>query len=479
MLCGMQGTATDLAWRDAVELAASIRDRELSAVELLEHHLERIARIDPAVNAVVTLDAAGARAHAAAADAALARGDAVGPLHGLPVVVKDLVDTAGLRTTYGSPLYRDHVPDADAIVVERLRAAGAVVVGKTNTPEFGAGSQTFNPVFGVTRNPYDPARTAGGSSGGAAAAVACGLAPLADGSDLASSIRNPASFCNVVGLRPTPGRIPDLSAVDAWGTMPVLGPIARSVRDTALYLRAVAGPDPRDPRSPAAALPADLERALDADVAGTRVAWSRDLGDLPVEPAVTAALEPARGALVDLGCRVTDAEPDLAIADEAFENLRAVSYAGALAGLVAEHRELVKDTVIWNVERGLALSGPDVARATALRTEAFHRMRTFLEAYDVLALPVVQVVPFPVEVEWPSEVAGTPLPHYVAWMRSCSRITVVGCPAIAVPGGFTPEGLPVGLQLVGRPGGEHALLRVAHAFEQATRHGLRRPPLAV
>ncbi len=470
---------TDLAWRDAVELAASIRARELSAVEVLEHHLERIARIDPAVNAIVTLDAEGARAQAAAADAAVAREDDVGPLHGLPIVVKDLVDTAGLRTTYGSPIYRDHVPDADAIVVERLRGAGAVILGKTNTPEFGAGSQTFNRVFGVTRNPYDLARTAGGSSGGAAAAVACGLAPLADASDLASSIRNPASFCNVVGLRPTPGRIPDLSAVDAWGTMAVLGPIARSVRDTALYLRAVAGPDPRDPRSLPADLRPDLEHALEVDVAGTRVAWSRDLGDLPVEPAVTAALEPARTVLGGLGCAVVDAEPDLTIADEAFETLRALAFVAAHAAHLAEHRDLVKDTIAWNVEQGLALRGPDVARAIALRTEAFHRMRTFLEEHDVLALPVAQVVPFPVEVEWPREVAGVPMPHYVGWLRSCSRITVVGCPAIAVPGGFTPEGLPVGLQLVGRPGGEHALLRVAYAFEQATRHGLRRPPVAV
>jgi amidase len=469
---------TDLAWRDAVELAAALRGRELSATELLEHHLERIARIDPAVTAVVTVDAEGARAQAAAADAALTRGDAVGPLHGLPVVVKDLVDTAGLRTTYGSPLYRDHVPEADAIVVERLRAAGAVIAGKTNTPEFGAGSQTFNPVFGVTRNPYDPARTAGGSSGGAAAAVSCGLAPLADASDLASSIRNPASFCNVVGLRPTPGRVPDVSSTDAWGTMAVLGPIARSVRDTALYLRAVAGPDPRDPRSLPADLRPDLEHALDADVAGTHVAWSRDLGDLPVEPAVTAALEPARTVLAGLGCTDVDAEPDLTVADEAFETLRAVAFLGAHAAHLAEHPDLVKDTVAWNVERGRALRGEDVARALALRTEAFHRMRVFLEAHDVLALPVAQVVPFPVEVEWPQQVAGTPLPHYVAWLRSCSRITVVGCPAIAVPGGFTPEGLPVGLQLVGRPGGEHALLRVAYAFEQATRHGLRRPPVA-
>ena len=478
MLRAVQAT-TDLAWRDAVELAASIRAREVSAVELLEHHLERIARIDPAVNAIVTLDVDGARAQAAAADAALARGDDVGPLHGLPVAVKDLADTAGLRTTYGSPIYRDHVPAADALVVERLRAAGAVIVGKTNTPEFGAGSQTFNPVFGVTRNPYDLARTAGGSSGGAAAAVACGLAPLADASDLASSIRNPASFCNVVGLRPTPGRIPDRSAVDAWGTLPVLGPIARSVRDTALYLRAVAGPDPRDPRTLPADLRPDLEHALDTDVAGTHVAWSRDLGDLPVEPAVTAALEPARTVLAALGCTVVDAEPDLTIADEAFETLRAVAFVAAHAAHLAEHRDLVKDTVAWNVEQGLALRGPDVARAIALRTEAFHRMRAFLEEHDVLALPVAQVVPFPVEVEWPREVAGTPMPHYVAWLRSCSRITVVGCPAIALPGGFTPEGLPVGLQLVGRPGGEQALLRVAHAFEQATRHGLRRPPVAV
>ena len=308
---------TDLAWRDAVELAASIRARELSAVELLEHHLERIARIDPAVNSIVTLDADGARAQAAAADAALARGDGAGPLHGLPVAVKDLADTAGVRTTYGSPVYRDHVPEADELVVERLRAAGAVIVGKTNTPEFGAGSQTFNPVFGVTRNPYDLDRTGGGSSGGAAAAVACGLVPLADASDLASSIRNPASFCNVVGLRPTPGPSRTVRG-RRLGLDVRLGPIARSVRDTALYLRAVAGPDPRDPRP--TRRPPGRPRAR---ARGRRRRYPRRVEPRPPRPAGGARGDSRPGAgpgrAGRLGCTVVDAAPDLAIADEAFE----------------------------------------------------------------------------------------------------------------------------------------------------------------
>jgi amidase len=453
--------ATGVCALSAREQARLVRARELSSRELVQAHLDRIAAVNPVLNAIVTLDAEGALAGAAAADRELARGaGAPGPLHGLPVAVKDLLDVAGMRTTYGSPLHADHVPEADALLVARLRRAGAIVIGKTNTPEFGAGSQTFNPVFGVTRNPHDPSRTSGGSSGGAAAAVAAGMVPLADGSDLGGSIRNPSSFCGLVGLRPTAGRVPDLED-HPWDPRAVLGPIARDAGDAALLMHAVAGPDPRLPLS--AAPPAeDYAAPLDAGVAGLRIAWSERLGDLPVEPAVTAALRSGRAALEALGCTVEPVEPELAGADEAFETLRALGYVEAFAPLLAGGG--LKATLAANTRAGLALDGAQVARALTLQAEAFRTMRALLERYDALALPTVQVVPFAAETEYPTEIAGVAMGSYIEWMRSCSRITMTGHPAVSVPGASTPGGLPVGLQLVGRWGADRALLELAAAL---------------
>jgi amidase len=444
----------------ACEQARLVRTRSVSARELVAAHLERIEAVNPALNAIVTLAPEAALAAADGADRALARGEAAGPLHGLPIAIKDVEDVAGMRTTYGSPLYADHVPDADAPIVARLRRAGAILVGKTNTPEFASGSQTFNRVFGATRNPYDLDRTPGGSSGGAAAAVAAHLLPLADGSDLGASIRNPASFCNLVGLRPSPGRVPDATG-RPWDPLPVLGGLARDAADAALFLRAVAGPDPAAPLS----LPDPPETFAPPlpDARGLRVAWSRDLGGLPVEPEVTAALEPMRARLEALGCAVAEDEPDLRGTDEAFEVLRGVGYADAFGALLDSGG--LKATIVENTRYGLALTGAEVARALALQAEAFRAMRAFLGRYDVLALPAAQVVPFAVELEWPREVAGAAMGSYIEWMRSCSRITVTGHPAISVPGAWTPDGLPVGLQLVGRHGAERELLGLAAALE--------------
>jgi amidase len=473
----MPTMSDDELWRrSATELTRAIRDRDLGCVEVMEAFLARIEAVNPLLNAIVTLHPELALREAAAADAARGRDDPPGPLHGLPMAVKDLEDTAGMRTTYGSPLHRDHVPTHDTLMVARLRRAGAIVIGKTNTPEFGAGSQTFNTLFGATRNPYDRARTPGGSSGGAAAAVASGMLPLADGSDLGASIRNPASFCNLVGLRPSPGRIPRVPADDAWSPLGVLGPLARSVEDAALLLRAMAGPDPRAPLS--LDEPADaLVLGADVDPRGARIAWSRNLGDLPVEPEVAVVLEDARAALEAMGCLVEDVEPDLTAADEAFEVLRAVGYAHAFGAMLEAHGDELKDTIVWNARVGLALTGERVGRALALQTEMFQRTRALLERYDALALPVSQVAPFPIEREWVTEIAGVEMTSYIEWMRSCSRISVTAHPAMSIPAGFTPGGLPVGLQLVGRHRGDLALLRLAAGIEQATGIGRRAPDL--
>jgi amidase len=470
--CDTATSVPDLCRLSASELTGAIRSRHVSSVEVLEAHLEHIERRNPDVNAIVSLAPEPALEVAAHADRERARGRLVGPLHGLPIAIKDLEETAGLRTTWGSPIYADHVPEQDSALVARIRRAGAVIVGKTNVPELGAGSQTFNRVFGPTRNPYDLARTAGGSSGGAAAAVAAEMLPFADGSDLGGSLRNPASFCNVVGLRPSPGRVPSGTDADGWDPFMVRGPIARNVGDLALLLSAMCRHDQDCPIALDDPLP--LQDSPARDLRGLRVAWSRDLGGLPVEPQVTAVLEAQIARLQDLGCLVEEAEPDLRAADEAFETLRALRFAG-LFGPLLEARQELKDTVVWNIERGLELTPAQISRALDLRTTVFRAMRAFLERYDVLAAPATQVLPFPAEQEWVTAIAGEPMEHYLAWMRSCSRITVTAHPALSLPAGFTNDGLPVGLQLVGRHRDEGGLLGIARAIEDAAGFGLWRP----
>jgi amidase len=455
-----------LLWWTGQALASAIRRRELSAREVVGWHLDRIAAVNPRINAVVSLRPDEALAEADAADRRAAAGAPLGPLHGLPIAIKDLEDTAGIRTTYGSTMFADHVPVVDSLLVQRLRAAGAIVVGKTNTPEFGVGSHTFNEVFGPTRNPWALDRSAGGSSGGAGAALAAGLVPIADGSDHGGSIRNPASFNNVVGLRPTPGLVPSSGSGDGWDPATVLGPMARTVGDLALILAAISGPDPRSPLSHGD--PAEFCGDLAGDIAGMRVAWCPDLGELPIEPPVVAVLGQARDRLTALGCIVEDVALDLTRADEAFETLRALGFARAFGDSLPALRETAKDTVVWNIERGLALDGPTIARALAKRTEIFTMFVGILERFDVLAAPSAQVVPFPIEQEYPVQVAGVTMPHYLGWMRVCSRISLSAHPAVAVPAGFTDDGLPVGLQFVGRYHGDLRLLGQAAAWEAAS-----------
>jgi amidase len=467
----------DLCLRPATELATLIRTRQLSARELTDACLARIERLDPQLNAVVTRDPEGARAAADAADAALAAGEPVGPLHGLPMAHKDTHATAGMRTTHGSPLFADAVPDADELVVARMRAAGGVRVGKTNVPEFAAGSHTFNPVFGVTHNPYRHGLSAGGSSGGAAAALAAGLVPVAEGNDTGGSLRNPAAFCNVVGLRPTPGRVPSWPTSLGWSQLSVQGPMGRTVSDVALLLSVLAGPDQRVPIAlpdTGAGFAAPLPERLD----GLRVAWAPDLGGrVPVDGAVTDVLAATVALLPGLGATVEEACPDLTDADEVFGTLRAFQFETLYGDLVRRHPDQVKEAVRWNAEMGAKLSAADVGRAEVAHTRLYARVVEFFGRYDVLLAPTAQVLPFPVEQEYPVEVAGVPQPDYLGWMRSCTLISATGCPALSVPGGFTPDGLPVGLQVVAAPRADRRVLEVGHAIEQATGSGLRRPPL--
>jgi len=461
----------------ARELAARIARRDVSVTEVVGAHLARIERVNPKVNAIVTLTAERALDDARAKDAALARGEAPGPLFGLPVVHKDLVPTRGIRTTYGSPIYRDHVPDEDALIVERLRAAGAVTLGKSNTPEFGAGSQTFNEVFGRTVNPYDTTKTCGGSSGGAAVALACGMVPIADGSDMGGSLRNPAAFCNVVGLRPAPGRVPVWPSESAWLPFSVQGPMGRTVGDVALLLSAMAGPDPRSP----IAIRESGERfraPLGRDFKGVRIAWSRNLGGLPMDRRVLETLAPHRATLERLGGVVEDGQPDFRDAREIFQTWRAVAFAAKYGSLLAQHRDKIKDTVIWNIEQAGKLSARDIGEAETKRTALYHRVRVFMERHEFLVLPTTQVPPFDVVQPYITEIDRVRLPTYIDWMRACSDITVTGLPSISVPGGFTPEGLPVGLQIVGRHQDEWGVLQLAHAFEEATGFYRQRPPLS-
>ena len=466
----------DFGFVPARTLAARIARRELKPSEVLEAFAARIERLNPQVNAIVTLELDGARETAAALDRETPD-PATRPLLGLPMAIKDLAATRGMRTTLGSPIYADFVPDEDDLFVARLRAAGANIIGKTNTPEFGAGSQTFNAVFGATRNPYDLERTCGGSSGGAAVALACGMLPLADGSDLGGSLRNPAAFCNVVGFRPSPGRVPTWPKQFARDPFAVTGPMARDVEDAALLLSAMAGPDPRVPISrpePGSA----FRRPLARDFRGARVAWSPTLGGHAVDARVTAVLETALPVFEALGCTVDAATPDLSDAREIFRTQRAWMFAARGRADYEQHRAQMKDTLVWNIEQGLKLSAEDLARAETALSALEERVSRFFERFDFLLCPATQVPPFPIDQEWVTEIDGHAMETYLDWMGVCCDITVTGLPAISVPAGFTPAGLPIGLQIVGPRWADLAVLQVAHAFELATRHGARRPAIA-
>jgi amidase len=477
------GQATDIPMMDACALSEAIRTRKASCVEVMTAYLDRIERLNPHVNAIVSLqDRGDLLAEARARDDELAKGEYRGWMHGFPQAIKDLAATKGIRTTHGSPLFADFVPQADAIFVERMKAAGSIVIGKTNTPEFGLGSQTYNPVFGPTCNAYDQTKTSGGSSGGAAVALALRMLPVADGSDHAGSLRNPAGWNNVLGLRPSYGRVPSNADEVFLPQLGVAGPMARTVADLGRLLSVQAGYDARVPLS-IREDPSAFAGPLDCNPKGLRLGWLGDLGGhLPMEPDV---LDLCRGALrvfENLGCIVEDAEPgfDPERIWQAWLPLRQWQIGATWAPHYAdpEKREKMKPEARWEIENGLKLTAFDVSRASAVRTAWYQMVRRLFEQYDFLLLPTAQVFPFDVSTHWPKEIAGRAMDTYHRWMEVVIPATMAGCPAMSLPVGFNGNGLPMGMQVIGPNHGELAVLRLAAAYEATTGHVQKTlPPL--
>ena len=467
----------DLTFTPAAKLAALYRSRKVSPLEVMRAVLERIDRVNPRVNAIVTLARESARREARRATLALRRGAELPPLFGIPVGVKDVTPTRGLRTTYGSKLFEDHVPDADALVVERLRAAGAIVIGKTNTPEFAFGPNTVNSVFGATRNPWDLSRTAGGSSGGSAAALATGMCPLAEGTDLGGSLRGPASFCGVVGFRTTPGLIPRFPSVLAWDTYSVEGPMARTVGDAALMLSAMAGSDDRSPLS----YPVDGREFLKAvkapSVKDWRIAWTPDLGLVEIDHEVRALFESAVATFRSLGARVAAACPDMSDVPEIVRLTRGFLMVARHADKLAEGRAVLQPGLVENTEQGLALTPREIAEGELLRTRQWQCVHEFFGKRDLLITPTMAVPPFPLEHPHVIEINGRPVGKAMARSFLTYAFSVLGLPAISIPCGFTKTGLPVGLQIVGKRRGEAAVLCAAAAFEAVRPWADRIPPV--
>ena len=462
-------------WSTAREMVAAVAARQISARELLELHLDRIDQVNPVVNALVSIDADRARRTADEADARTMSGAPLGPLHGIPYAVKDTHEVENWRSTSGSVLRADHHPEHDELVVQRVREAGAVIVAKSNVPEFASGSHTFNRIFGTTLNPYDVSRSAGGSSGGSAAALASGMVPLADGSDMGGSLRNPASFCNVVGLRPSFGRVPQVPNANIFEATSVQGPLARTVDDLALLLSVQAGPTPWNAAAHETS-GAQLAHVDTVDLTGVRFALSTDLGGAFEVDRQVADIVAAQGTVLEaMGAVVESAAPELGEAEDTFRTLRAWHFQASYGELLAAHPDEFKPSLAENIRLGESQTGQDIARAYRQRTALSQRMAAFFDRYDALVLPVSQVPPFPADEEFPADINGQVQKTYLDWMRSCYLITVTGCPAISVPAGFTAEGWPVGVQIVVRPNAEHRLLQIAKAFEQATLVGERRP----
>jgi len=474
-------SSEDLCFTPAVALREMLRKKVISPVELIQAFLERIDKINPVINAYGTLVSKMALEAARKTESAIMRGDEAGLLAGIPVSIKDVTMTAGIRTTYGSKLYESFVPDVDELLVERVKQEGGIILGKTNTPEFAAGASTFNQVFGITRNPWNTAYTVGGSSGGAAASVAAGIGPLASGSDLGGSLRLPAAFCGVVGLRPSPGRVPDYPSLLNWDDLAVQGPIARTIADTALFLDAMSGPDGRSP----VALPKEtvpfLQAAQNPEAKNLKIAWSDNLNLMPVDPAVLKEARKAIDVFRGLGGEVAEDCPDFSGARETALTLRGVRFVAMYGEQYQndpEFRRWVNPLVTGNIEQGLKLSVEEIAWAHRQRSEIWNRVKEFFDKYDLLLTPTTPIPPFLAEVKFPTEIAGKPMENYLDWAMLTYAITMTGHPAISVPCGWMENGLPVGVQIVGRHHGEAALFKAAAAYEQAAPWKGKRPPTA-
>lgn len=466
---GKDNLTQDICFMDATDLAAAIRSKKLSAVEVMNAFYDRIELVNPKVNAIVALlPREKAVALAQQADADLAAGKPVGKLHGLPWAIKDMEDAKGFPTTKGTLVYKDYYPEKDDILASRIRAAGAIIIGKSNVPEFAAGSNTFNPVYGATLNPYNLKLTCGGSTGGGAVAVTTGMLPMCDGSDAGGSCRNPGAWNNVVGLRPSLGRVPYDYPTGSFLRIPTNGPIGRNVKDTALLLSVIAGKDSRDP----ICLLDDPEifaKPLDRDFKGTKVAWTPDLGYLEVEKEVIENTEKALPILKSIGCQVDHAHPVFENVFETNKALRSLTFTFQLAQIPKEQHHLIKESVRWEAEIGSKESAWDVAMAEISRAKICKSINQFLEKYEFLVLPVTQVLPFPVEIPYPTEINGKKMKSYLEWMEIVYVISLTGLPAISVPCAFTKDGLPVGLQIVGRRNDDLGVLQLAYAFEQAAK----------
>ena len=469
----------EICYMPAHILARSIRTKELSVVEVVKTFLDRIEKVNPKINAYCTVAADYALEEAAKADKKVMTDLPLGPLHGIPVAIKDVTLTRGIRTTFGSKLYQDYVPDRDSLVVQRLKDAGAIILGKTNTPEFAAGGSTYNDLFGATRTPWNTEYNSGGSSGGSAAAVAAGLCPIAGGNDLGGSLRIPASFCGIVGLRPSPGRVPNYPNDLYWDDMSVEGPMARTVSDLALMLDVIAG---RDQRSPMAMLPKEdsfYDSTTGKIDCNYKIAWAGNLDLTPVDHEVLGIARGAIDVFKMLGSSVAEDHPDFSGLQETAAVLRGVRFAALYHDQLnnPEFIEKVNPNIIGNIRQGLSLTGEDVARAEKHRSVLWQKMIDFFADYDLLILPTVPVKPFPAETAFPTEINGKAMESYIDWIMLTYAFSVTGLPAISIPCGWTEEGFPVGLQIAGKPGGERDVLVAASCFEQARPWYNKKPQL--
>jgi amidase len=458
-------------------MVSAVKKKKLSPVEIIDAVLARIEKINPKVNAYCTVVPEMAREAAKKAESSVMRKGKLGPLQGVPVSIKDLTPTAGIRTTWGSKIFERFVPEEDALIVRRLRSAGAIVIGKTNTPEFGAGANTYNQVFGPTWNPWKAGYTCGGSSGGAAVALACGLGPLATGSDLGGSLRIPASFCGVVGFRTSAGLVPMYPSYLGWDTLAVEGPMARTVGDTALMLSEIAGQDDHSPIS----FPVETEKFLSAvkrpKIKGLKVAWSPDLKVSAVDREVQKLVAAAARRFTELGCKVEQAEPDFTGVQQIIHVTRAARMVALHAEKLEKWRDQMNPNLVWNIEQGFPLTAKEIGEAEKGRTALYHRVRDFFQKYDLLLTPTVALPPFPQEMIYPKEINGQPMKNYQEWLYLTYAITMTGLPAISIPCGFTSEGLPVGLQIVGRRLAETTVLKAAAAYEAITPWKDQKPPI--